>query len=120
MSPLVIRVGSELWPERIAPTHTEYRFDQARKWAADFAWPDVRLLVEREGGLYGRGKRCPVCKRRRAGAHSSVERLLSDLEKYNRAEELGWALLRYPPGKIAYHQVEAVLVARGWTRAYSR
>ena len=78
----------------------EYRFSPPRRFAFDFAWPAIRLAVEKEGGIYGRagkGKECPLCGRKAPGAHTSVERLLSDMEKYNLAAELGWRLLRFRP-----------------------
>lgn len=75
----------------------EYRFVQGRRFAFDFAWPDLRIAAEQEGGLYGKGKRCPTCGRNQAAGHSSVERLLTDLEKYNEALLRGWLLVRFTP-----------------------
>lgn len=62
---------------------TEYRFCMTRRWRADFAWPDILLLVEMEGGLWGNGRH------NRAGGY------IADLEKYNYAAELGYTVLRY-------------------------
>lgn len=79
---------------------TEFKFDEERKWKFDYAWPDIKLTLEVEGGIYGRGKACPVCKRKAPGAHSSIQRLLSDMEKYNRAASLGWTVLRCTPDEL--------------------
>jgi hypothetical protein len=58
----------------------EHRFILPRRFAFDWAWVPWKVALEVEGGLFGRGKRCPLCGRRGAAGHSSVERLLSDLE----------------------------------------
>lgn len=61
----------------------EYRFDPTRKWRADFAWPDNRLLVECEGAVWTGGRHT------RGGGFSR------DLEKYNAAALAGWTVLRF-------------------------
>lgn len=78
----------------------EFRFDASRKWAFDYAWPSELVALEVEGGIYGRGKPCPVCNRRPPGAHSSIARLLSDMEKYNAAAVAGWRVLRVTPNQL--------------------
>lgn len=78
----------------------EYQFALPRKWAFDWCWPDRMLALEVEGGLYGRGKACPVCHRKAPGAHSSIERMVKDLEKYNEAALLGWRVLRGQPDDL--------------------
>lgn len=75
----------------------EYRFHSTRKWAFDYASPVLRIAIEIEGGVYGRGKPCPLCKRKRGGAHSSVTGILRDIEKYNEATVAGWRVLRFTP-----------------------
>lgn len=92
----------------------EYKFWHGRRFAFDLAWPNFRLAVEIEGGLYGMGKPCPVCKRRRGGAHSSVKDMLKDLEKYNKANLEGWMLIRVQPKDVptgrALNMVEFALL----------
>lgn len=58
-----------------------YRFSP-RKYMADFAWPEMRLLVEVEGG----GQR---------GHHQTVEGYENDCRKYNLAAKLGWLIIRF-------------------------
>ena len=79
----------------------EMRFHPARRWRFDFAWPDHRVAIEIEGGVWT------------AGRHTRGQGFLSDIEKYNAAAELGWRLLRYPPGRVDIDQVARVLGARG-------
>lgn len=78
----------------------EYKFHPTRRWKIDFAWPEVKLAVEIEGGIFGIGKPCPLCKRRSVGAHTSIQRLKSDLEKYNALALAGWRLLRFTPDQV--------------------
>jgi very-short-patch-repair endonuclease len=61
----------------------EYRFHPARKWRADFAWPERKLLVECEGATWVRGR------------HTRGSGYAADLEKYNAASMLGYTLLRF-------------------------
>jgi very-short-patch-repair endonuclease len=68
----------------------EYQFDPIRKWRADFAWPDLKILVECEGGLR-EGSR---------GRHMRTDGYIADLEKYNVATLAGWMVLRFDYGSI--------------------
>lgn len=61
----------------------EYRFHPTRKWRVDFAWPDYKLAVECEGGIYSQGR------------HTRVKGFLDDIEKYNALAESGWRILRF-------------------------
>jgi hypothetical protein len=36
---------------------------------------------------------------------------MRDMEKYNRATELGWRILHYAPGRVDYAQIRRVLDA---------
>jgi very-short-patch-repair endonuclease len=88
-------VGLE--PER------EYMFakDIGRRWRADFAFPEKKVLIEVEGGVWVRGR------------HNRGQGFINDCEKYNAAAEMGWTVLRYPPEFIesgeALEQIERVL-----------
>lgn len=74
----------------------EHQFLQTRRWRFDYAWPNVRLAVELEGGiwLYGR--------------HNHPGSMVKDMEKYNAAAESRWYLLRYEPRRIDYEQIARV------------
>lgn len=60
----------------------EYAFHPSRKWRFDFAWPDMKVAVEAEGGIYTLGRHV------RPGGYEA------DCEKYNEAQLLGWRVLR--------------------------
>lgn len=64
----------------------EYRFHPERKWRADFAWVDIKLIVEQDGGSW-----MP-----HGGRHASDR----DREKINAATSLGFAVLRFSPEQV--------------------
>lgn len=53
-----------------------------RKWLFDFAWPDVKLAVEVQGGIW-----------MKHGAHNTGTAITRDAEKGNEAALLGWMVL---------------------------
>jgi len=79
----------------------EFKFHRHRAWRFDYAWPDRLVALEVEGGIYGRGKKCPTCGRRSVAGHSSIQRLKTDMEKYNAAALAGWRVLRVTPQQLA-------------------
>jgi very-short-patch-repair endonuclease len=65
----------------------ELRFHPTRRWRFDYAWPEVMVAVEKEGGVWRRG----------GGAHSRPTNIARDIEKQTAAALLGWTVLRYQP-----------------------
>ena len=63
----------------------EYRFSPDRKWRFDFCFPDEKLGVEIEGGIWSGGR------------HTHPLGYTMDMEKYNEAVLLGFAVLRFTP-----------------------
>lgn len=63
----------------------EYKFHPYRKWRIDFAWPHYKLAVEIEGGVWIKGR------------HNRGKGFLSDMEKYNELNRMGWHLFRFTP-----------------------
>ena len=63
----------------------QFRYVPGRKFAADFAWPDARLLVEVQGGIYS------------GEAHGSISGIKADIERLNLATLNGYRLLRFIP-----------------------
>lgn len=72
----------------------EYRFHPVRRWRFDFAWPDLSVAVEIEGGVWTRGR------------HTRPLGYEADLEKYNTAALLGWTVLRYTPAMLKSPQIQ--------------
>jgi hypothetical protein len=65
-----------------------------RRWRFDMAWPDLRVAAEVEGGVWGGGRPCRVCKQRKAGRHNSPAGFEKDCEKYGHGVAQGWQILR--------------------------
>lgn len=65
----------------------EYRFHPIRRWRFDWAWPEERVALEIEGGIWMAGK----------GAHSRPMNIIRDQEKQNEAGKLGWRIFRFSP-----------------------
>lgn len=111
LAPVFLGAGLP-WPE------AEYHFAPPRQWAFDWAWTVFRVAMEIEGGLFGRGKRCPVCGQRKVAGHGSIQRKKTDLEKYNAAAVRGWCVVRVIPDQVQSGEylrlVEEALKARGW------
>lgn len=68
----------------------EFQFHPVRRWRADFAWPEQKVLVEIQGGLYGQRKSRHV---------TNVE---ADYEKINNALALGYGTFQF--GRKALNQ----------------
>lgn len=66
----------------------EYRFAPPRRWRADFAFPELKILIECEGGGWVNGR------------HSRGAGFEADMEKYNAASMLGWTVLRFSGSAI--------------------
>lgn len=77
--------------EGIPVPQTEYRFDGSRKWRFDLAWPDQKIALEIEGGVWTGGR------------HNRGSGFVKDIEKYNRAACLGWRVLRTVPQELRDH-----------------
>ncbi|WBA79572.1 hypothetical protein [Endozoicomonas sp. GU-1] len=61
----------------------EFRFHSKRKWRADFAWKEQRILVEIEGGVWSGGR------------HTRGSGFIGDCDKYNTATLEGWRVFRF-------------------------
>jgi very-short-patch-repair endonuclease len=82
---------------RILPTpQREYRFHETRRWRFDFAWPDKKVAVEVQGGVYT------------GGAHVRGPQYTKDREKMNTAQLDGWIVLEVTTTHINNHD------AIGW------
>lgn len=67
----------------------EFQFHKTRKWRADFAFPDQRVLVEFEGGVYSQGR------------HTRGRGFEKDCEKYNSAELMGYHVFRFTKSMVS-------------------
>jgi hypothetical protein len=77
----------------------EYAFCPGRRFKFDWLFSG-QVALEIEGGMFGIGPACPTCKRKAVGAHSSIERLKRDMEKYNLAGIMGYVVIRALPEQV--------------------
>lgn len=63
----------------------EYKFYPNRKWRFDFAIPELKIAIEKEGGIWIGGR------------HNRPSGFIGDMEKYNSAGSIGWIVLRTTP-----------------------
>jgi len=79
----------------------EFKFHPERRWKLDFAFVDLKLAVEIEGGIWNGGR------------HTTGAGFIKDCEKYNELALMGWRLLRYHGGAVrdgsAIRQVEVAI-----------
>lgn len=75
---LALRLRAEEFPEWVE----EYQFHPKRKWAMDFAWPQWKIAIETEGGVWIQGR------------HSRGKGFIEDCVKYAEAALDGWIVLR--------------------------
>lgn len=78
---------AEVKHHRIPEPQSEYQFCK-RKWRFDFAWPQEKIALEIEGGIWINGR------------HNRGYGFEKDMEKYNEAQIMGWTILRYSTGQI--------------------
>ncbi len=67
---------------KLQEPYREYRFHPVRRWRFDFAYPDLMLAVEIEGGTWSGGR------------HTRGSGFEKDCEKYGEAMLLGWSVYR--------------------------
>ena len=64
---------------------TEYQFHPTRKWRFDICWPDNKVAIEVDGGIWI------------AGGHNRGAQIKKDWEKRNTATVMGWRILYCEP-----------------------
>jgi len=87
-----------LAPELPQPVR-EFRFSAPRRYRFDFAWPQQKVAVEIEGGVWTRGR------------HVRAAGYTADTDKYNLAVTLGWSVIRIVSTRLEtdpYGQIELV------------
>lgn len=66
----------------------EHRFHPVRRWRFDYAWPEHKVALEVEGGIWTGGR------------HTTGKGFEADIEKYNTATADGWRILRTTPKNL--------------------
>lgn len=78
--------------EKAPPFERQYRFARSlgREYRWDFAWPELWLAVEIQGGIWKRG----------GGAHSHPTDIIRNMQKQNTGAVLGWKLLQFSTDEV--------------------
>ena len=69
----------------------EYKFHSTRRWRFDYAFPEHKVALELEGGVWIQGR------------HTRPTGYKNDMEKYTEANLLGWKIIRIEPDEILKH-----------------
>ena len=67
------------------PVQKEYRFAPPRKWRFDYAYPEFKIAIEIDGGIWTQGR------------HTRGKGFKGDMEKFNEAAKNGWLVLKFTP-----------------------
>lgn len=100
---LLMHIRAAQLPEPVP----QFRFAPPRRWTMDFAWPDRKVYVEVEGGIWIRG----------GGRHNRALGFEADALKYAEAAIRGYRGLRVTTGQVksgvALGLIERLLGASG-------
>lgn len=66
----------------------EYRFHPTRRWRFDWCWPERKIALEIEGGVWTKGR------------HTRGKGFMGDMAKYNAAALQGYRVFRCTPNQI--------------------
>lgn len=84
----------------------EHAFHPHRKWRFDLAWPDERVAIEVQGGLFVHGR------------HTRGAALIAEHEKLNHAAMLGWRVLFVQPDDLCLTSTaQMIRICMEWSRA---
>lgn len=61
----------------------QVRFHPVRRYKLDFGWPDLKLGIEIEGGIWNY-----------SASHTSASGIKRDIDKHNLAIQSGWTVVR--------------------------
>jgi very-short-patch-repair endonuclease len=98
-SKLSLQFGFYVSLKQIPRAIPEYKFDAVRKWRFDFAYPEYKLGIELDGGVFTQGR------------HTRGVGFINDCEKLNAATMQGWRVLRYTQNTLsnAIPQINAII-----------
>ena len=79
----------------------EYQFTPERKFRFDYAWPEQRVAVEVDGGVW------------HGGRHTRGAGIVRDLTKMNLATLKGWRVLRFTPDQLLNEAGQVIELLKG-------
>jgi hypothetical protein len=75
----------------------EARFHPTRRWRFDWSWPQEKIALEINGGVW------------RGGRHNTGKGYLGELEKLNEAQILGWKVIQVTPDQVKSGEAFAIV-----------
>lgn len=81
-------LGQQIELNELPIPTAQYKFIEDRKFRADFAWPNKKVICEVEGGTWNGGR------------HVTGAGFEKDCEKYNLAAKNGWRVFRFTSSMI--------------------
>ena len=88
-----------MWEAIGSPAYvTELQVVEDRRFRFDYAWPDERVALELQGGIYLAGK----------GGHVAPKRFQNDCDKLNHAARAGWRTCKLATGMVTPENVQLV------------
>src|SRR4051812_33587333 len=84
-----LRLWRMLAPDKPEPVR-QHMFCSTRKWRFDFAWIELKVAVEFDGGIY----------QANATGHRSISGIVNSMEKQNMAQVMGWKVLRFHANEL--------------------
>jgi hypothetical protein len=120
----VLELEAQLVRAGVPAAEREVKFHPTRKWRLDFAWPEWKVAIEYQGGLFAGAKKGMKDEWKDRASHRSLAGTLRDHWKGNEAQLLGWVVILANAQTVVTGQVlawaERALVARGWKGAPGR
>lgn len=75
-------IGLDIIAAGLPQPELEYRFHETRRWRFDYAWPEMKVALELDGGNFSFGR------------HTRGKGYEADCRKMNTATAMGWRVLR--------------------------
>lgn len=94
-SEVVEKLQQQLQLAGVPRPQPELRFHEVRKWRFDLAWPEHRVAVEVDGGVYAIGE-----DGQQGGRHQRPAGFENDCEKLSTAAAMGWRVLKVSPSMV--------------------
>ena len=83
----------------------EFRFDETRRWRLDFAWPEYKVALEIDGGIFVNG------------GHNRGAQIMKTWEKENTAACMGWRFIKCQPKDVLkLSTIETLKKALSWAQ----
>ena len=76
----------------------EHGFHEERKWRFDLAWPNQKIALEVDGGIWVNG------------GHNRGAQMKKEWEKSNTAASLGWRILKCEPKDLCMESTAKIVM----------